>query len=66
MRIVPAKHGWFWLLRGFLLFRMNPSMWTLLVFTYWMIIALVNQIPIAGPLIATLFLPAFSVSFMEM
>jgi hypothetical protein len=45
---------------------MNPAMWTLLVFTYWMLVALVNQIPLAGPLIATLFLPAFSVSFMAM
>jgi hypothetical protein len=66
MRTVPARHGWFWLVRGFLLFRKNPSMWTLLVFTYWMLVALVNQIPVAGPLLATLFLPAFSVSFMTM
>jgi hypothetical protein len=64
MRTVPARHGWFWLVRGFFLFRKNPAMWTLLVFTYWILVALVNQIPIAGPLAATLFLPAFSVSFM--
>ena len=66
MRIVPARHGWLWIVRGFLLFRMNPAMWTLLVFTYWMLIALINQIPVLGPLIATLFLPAFSVSFMNL
>lgn len=41
-------------------------MWTLLVFTYWMLIAFMNQIPVAGPVVATLVLPAFSVSFMEM
>jgi len=64
MTTVPARHGWFWLVRGFFLFRKNPAMWTLLVFTYWILIALVNQIPVAGPLVATLFLPAFSVSFM--
>ena len=64
MRTVPARHGWLWLVRGWLLFRMNPAMWTLLVFTYWMLVALVNQIPVVGPLVATLFLPAFSVSFM--
>jgi hypothetical protein len=45
---------------------MNPAMWTLLVFTYWMLIALINQIPVLGPLLATLLLPAFSVSFMDM
>jgi hypothetical protein len=66
MRTVPARHGWFWLVRGFLLFRKNPAMWTLLVFTYWMLVALINQIPVAGPLVATLLLPAFSVSFMAM
>lgn len=62
--MVPARHGWAWLARGFFLFRKNPPMWTLLVFTYWILVALMNQIPIAGPLVATLFLPAFSVSFM--
>ena len=66
MRTVPARHGWFWLVWGFSLFRKNPAMWTLLVFTYWILIALLNQIPVAGPLVATLFLPAFSVSFMAM
>jgi hypothetical protein len=64
MTTVPATRGWFWLVRGFFLFRKNPAMWTLLVFTYWILIALVNQVPVAGPLVATLFLPAFSVSFM--
>jgi len=66
MRLVPARNGWFWLVRGFLLYRMNPAMWTLLVFIYWILIAFLNLIPFAGPLIATLLLPAFSVSFMEM
>lgn len=66
MRVVPARNGWFWLVRGFLLYRMNPAMWTMLVFIYWILIAFLNLIPIAGPLIATLLLPAFSVSFMEM
>ncbi len=68
MRTVPAGHGWFWLVRGFVLFRKNPAMWTLLVFTYWILVALVNQIQVGGKpvgaLLAPLFLPAFSVSFM--
>ena len=50
--------GWFWLLRGFVLFRMNPAMWALLIFAYWMLVAFVNQIPVAGPIVATLVLPA--------
>ncbi len=64
MTTVPARHGWFWLVRGFFLFKKNPVTWTLLVFTYWILIAVVNQIPKAGPPVATLFLPVFSVSFM--
>lgn len=66
MKTVPARHGWAWLARGYLLFRKNPAMWILLVFTYWILMSLFNQIPVAGPLVATLFLPAFSVSFMAM
>lgn len=66
MRTVPARHGWLWLAHGIQLFRKNPPMWILVVFFYWMLIALINQIPAAGPLVGTLFLPAFSVSFMAM
>ena len=32
MRVVPAKNGWRWLVRGFALFRKSPAMWLLLVF----------------------------------
>jgi len=66
VRTVAGRQGWVWLAQGFLLFRKSPAMWTLLVFTYWMMIAFINQIPLAGPLIGTLALPAFSVSFMAM
>ncbi len=41
-------------------------MWILLVFAYWMLIKFVNEVPLIGSLLATLFLPAFSVSFMVM
>ena len=64
MRIVPARRGWAWLVQGFALFRSNPAAWLLLVFSYWLLIGLLNRIPVLGPLVATLFLPAFSVSFM--
>jgi len=41
-------------------------MWILLVFAYWMLIKFVNEVPLVGSPGATLFLPAFSVSFMVM
>ncbi len=66
MKTVPAKNGWLWIVRGFDLFRRSPAMWILLVFAYWMLIRFVNEVPLVGSLAATLFLPAFSVSFMVM
>src|SRR6266700_2539675 len=48
MRVVPAKNGWFWLLKGFALFRKSPVMWLFLVFTYWIAVALLGQIRYLG------------------
>jgi len=66
MTTVPAKNGWFWLVQGFVLFQRSPAKWLLIVLAYWMTIALLNQIPVVGALIATVLLPTFSVSFMAM
>jgi len=66
MRTVPAKNGWFWLLKGFTLFRRNPLMWMFLIFTYWIAVTLLGQIRYVGPAASTVLLPAFSVSFMVM
>ena len=66
MRVVPARSGWSWLVRGFALFRKNPPMWLFLVFTYWIAVALLGQIRYLGPATSTVLLPAFSVSFMVM
>lgn len=64
MRIVPARNGWLWLVKGFALFRMSSATWLFLVLTYWMAMELLGQIPYLGPALSTLLLPAFSVSFM--
>jgi len=66
VRVVPARNGWTWLVRGFALFRKNPPMWLFLVFTYWIAVALLGQIRYLGPAASTVLLPAFSVSFMFM
>ena len=66
MRIVPARNGWLWLLKGFTLFRKNPAMWLFLVFTYWLAMALLGQVRYLGLALSTLLLPALSVSFMNM
>jgi len=62
---LPARRGWLWLLGGFAIFRKNPPVLTMLVVSYWMLIALVNLIPVLGALVATLCIPAFSVSLMN-
>lgn len=66
MLIAPARNGSLWLTRGFALFRASPGLWLLMVFTYWFLVAAVNTVPWIGPVIATVSLPAFSVSFMKM
>ena len=66
MRIVPARNGWLWLVRGFALFRKSPSMWLLLVLAYWIAMALLSEIPYLGRLVSIVLLPAFSVGFMVM
>jgi hypothetical protein len=66
MRVVPARNGWSWLVKGLALFRKNPPMWLFLVFTYWIAAMLLGQIPYVGPVASTVLVPAFFVSFMVM
>ena len=51
---------------GWQLYRLSPGMWTLLVLAWWMLVAVVNRIPLLGPLASTIVLPAFMMSFMVM
>jgi hypothetical protein len=66
MHIAPAHHGWRWIAAGWQLYRLSPGMWTLLVFTWWVLVALISQVPYIGPPAATVALPAFMMSFMAM
>jgi hypothetical protein len=65
MRIVPGRQGWIWLAGGWRLFRRSVLGWLALVAVYWLLVAVVDQIPFAGPVLATVLLPSFSVSFMN-
>lgn len=62
---LPARRGWLWPMAGFAIFRKNPAMLSLLVVSYWMLVALLNVIPVVGSIAATLCIPAFSVSLMN-
>jgi len=62
---LPASRGWHWLYEGYVIFRKNPLMLSLIVLSYWMLMLVVNAIPVLGQIVATLLLPAFSVSLMN-
>jgi hypothetical protein len=62
---LPARRGWRWLAGGFALFRKNPPLLTLLVVSYWVLVAMINLVPVIGAIAATLCIPAFSVSLMN-
>lgn len=58
---LTAGQGWRWLLDGFRIYRRNPPLMTLIVLSYWMLLAFVNLVPVLGPIAVTVCLPAFSV-----
>lgn len=63
-RTLPMRQGWRWFFDGFALFRRNPALLTLLVLSYWLLIGLMNIIPLLGSILATLSIPVFSVGLM--
>lgn len=64
-RRLTAREGWRWLGAGLAIFLKNPPMLTLILIAYWLTLATANVIPLLGPLIATIAIPAFSVSLMN-
>ncbi|MFC5299752.1 BPSS1780 family membrane protein [Azospira restricta] len=64
-RRLTARQGWSWLGAGFALFRKNPAQLTMIILGYWLLIAFVNSLPMVGPVLATLTIPAFSVGLMN-
>lgn len=62
---LTARQGWRWLAGGFLLFRKNPPLLIVLIVAYWVLMTFLNLVPIIGPVVATLCIPAFSVSLMN-
>lgn len=64
-RKLTTRQGWGWLSAGFAIFFKNPPLLTLIILSYWLIVALVNSVPLLGPVIATVCIPAFSVGLMN-
>lgn len=62
---LSAARGWFWIVEGFRLFRRNPSLLGFLVFGYWFMLLLIDMVPFIGPVVASMCVPALSVSVMN-
>src|ERR1035437_9026503 len=62
---LPTRRGWRWLIEGFQIFRKKHLMLSFLVLGYWMLMLLINAIPWAGQIAATVLIPVFSVSLMN-
>ncbi|MES2770687.1 MAG: BPSS1780 family membrane protein [Pseudomonadota bacterium] len=62
---LSSRQGWLWFTRGFALFRKRPGFLSLIIICYWLIVVALNKIPFVGAIVATLCLPAFSVSLMH-
>lgn len=60
-RRLPARHGLFWLLAGVRLFRRNPPLLTALTLGYIFLIIAINLVPLVGPFLLPLALPALVV-----
>jgi hypothetical protein len=63
-RVVGLARGIGWLAEGWRLFRLAPFGWIALVFAYWLLMTLVSLVPLAGVVVASVLVPAFSVGFM--
>lgn len=62
---LPARRGWLWFHDGFRIFCKNKLMLSLTLLSYWMLMALLNTIPVLGQIAATVCIPALSVSLMN-
>ena len=63
-RVVPSVRGAQWLAEGWRLFRAAPLGWLVMVFAYLMGTMLLSLVPLAGPVLVALAVPALSVGFM--
>jgi hypothetical protein len=62
---LPARTGWDWFKAGFGLFRTQPGILMMFVFTNFMVSMLLSALPFIGPLLAVLLIPSFSMASFE-
>lgn len=64
-RTLTAAQGWRWLAEAYAIFRKAPSRLGMVVMAYWLIVLLMNAIPIFGPILTSLLIPGLSVGVMN-
>ena len=63
-RGVSASYGWWWIAKGFGLFRKSPIMWLAMFGCYFLLGMASSIIPIIGPITLNLLAPVFIAGFM--
>lgn len=64
VKVVPAAHGWLWVLHGFALLRAYPAFWMLLLLFYWVALVLIGSVPFIGVVALILTVPGLAAGFM--
>jgi hypothetical protein len=62
---LPAARGWYWIARGWRLYRRNPPLLILLALNYWTMLFLISLVPLIGPIAANVMQQALSVTVMN-
>ena len=65
MSTVAPKEGWYWVKRGFQLFRKQPADILTLFFLYMFVNMGIGLIPFAGQFLPFILIPVFAMSFMQ-
>lgn len=64
-RTLTTAQGWRWLAEAYAIFRKAPSRLGMVVMAYWLIVLLLNAIPLIGPVLTSLLIPGLSVGVMN-
>ncbi len=65
MKNLPASAGWLWIKQGAALFRQQPAEFSTLFISYMFLMLMLNLIPVIGPVLPLLLMPALSMAFLQ-
>jgi hypothetical protein len=65
MKGLPASTGIVWLKQGFALFRQQPGILMMLIFTNLLVAMLLSTLPVLGPIISCVAIPSFTMAIQQ-